>query len=92
MRKILAIFSLIISLAISACSTGLKRPGQLSSQEVERYMQQGVVAGIFVGHKVNSVQLESGEVFTATLPEVEIIATYVEHREANGKPVDYEME
>ena len=92
MQKTPATLALISLLALSACATGLKRPGQLSAEEVERYMQQDMVAGIFIGHKVNSIRLDNGKVFTGTLPSLEVIGAYVEHRRTTGKPISYQME
>jgi len=92
MRNFIAVLVLTLLLAISACATGLKRRGQLSSQEVEDYMQRGLIASIFIGHKANFIRLDNGKKFTATLPDLEIIAAYVEHRKAIGKPIAYQME
>ena len=92
MRKFLAILAITLLLATSACSTGLKRRGDLSPQEVQQYMQQGVIAGIFIGHKVNSITLDNGKTFTATLPDTKVIASYVEQRRAVGKRIDIQME
>lgn len=79
-------------LALSACATGPKISGHLSAQEVEEFMQRGVLAEIFAGHDMIVVTMDNGERYTARLPSLEKIQAYMEYRENLGKPVDYEME
>ena len=79
-------------LALSACATGSKISGHLSAQEVETFMQRGVIAKIFAGHRVTTIRLDEGELFTVELPSLDKIEAYMKYRESIGKPVDYQME
>jgi len=55
-------------------------------------MQRGVIAKIFAGHRVTTIRLDEGELFTVELPSLDKIEAYMKYRESIGKPVDYQME
>jgi hypothetical protein len=55
-------------------------------------MDRSAVSGIFAGHSAITVRLDTGELYTAALPPFENVQVYLEHRQAIGRPVVYEME
>jgi len=79
-------------LALAACATGPRIRGHLSAQQVEEFMERGVLAEIFAGHDRIVITMDNGDMYTARLPEIEKMATYVKYRESIGKPVIQEME
>ena len=88
-RKVLFLIGL---LTLSACASSPKISGHLSSQEVEEFMQRGVLAKIFAGHEKIVVTMDNGEMYTARLPSLEKIQAYAAYRDKIDKPVDYQME
>ena len=55
-------------------------------------MDRNAISEIFAGHTAITVRLDTGESYTAVLPPIEKVRAYLEHREAIGQPVDYQME
>ena len=83
---------IVLALALSACAAGPRVRGHLTAQEIESLMDRGEISEIFAGHTAITITLDTGEVFTASLPSAEKVQAYIERREAIGKPVDYQME
>ena len=79
-------------IALAACASGPGIRGHLSAQQVEEFMERGLVARIFAGHDRIVVTMDSGDMYTARLPDMDKLATYAKHRESIGKPLIYEME
>ena len=88
-RKVLLGVALLV---LSACATGPKIRGHLSAQQVEEFMDQGVLAEIFAGHDRIVITMDNGDIYTARLPEIEKLEAYAIFRKSIGKPVDYEIE
>ncbi|WP_139381597.1 hypothetical protein [Pseudoxanthomonas indica] len=82
----------IAMIALAACASGPGIRGHLSAQQVEEFMERGLVARIFAGHDRIVVTMDSGDMYTARLPDMDKLATYARHRESIGKPIIYEME
>lgn len=89
LRKFLLGVALI---ALAACASGPSIRGHLSAQQVEQFMERGVVAEIFAGHHGIVVTMDSGDMYTARLPEMDKLEAYAKHRESIGKPLIYEIE
>ncbi len=89
LRKVFLVFVLI---ALVACASGQSIRGHLSAQQVEEFMERGVVAKIFAGHDRIVVTMDNGDMYAARLPEMDKLQSYAKHRESIGKPLIYEIE
>ena len=81
-----------VLIALAACATGPRVRGHLSAQQVEKFMERGVLAQIFAGHRRIVVTMDNGDMYVARLPEMEKLEAYLNYRESIGKPVIQEME
>ena len=88
-RKVLLGFALV---ALAACVIGPTIRGHLSAHQVQEFMDRGVLAEIFAGHKRIVVTMDNGDMYTARLPDMEKLETYAKYRASIGKPVLYEIE
>jgi len=79
-------------LALAACATGPRIRSPLSAPQGGGILGSGVLAEIFAGHDRIVITMDNGDMYTARLPGMEKIATYVKYRESIGKPVIQEME
>ncbi len=82
----------VVLIALAACATGPRIKGHLSAEQVEDFMERGVLAEIFAGHDRIVITMDNGDMYAARLPEMEKLAKYAKYRESIGKPVIYEME
>jgi hypothetical protein len=89
LRKVLLGVALV---ALAACAAGPRIRGHVSAQQVEEFMGRGVLAEIFAGHDRIVITMDNGDMYTARLPDMEKIETYLKYRESIGKPVIQEME
>jgi len=92
MKQLRQVLLATVMFALSACASGQKISGHLSPQQVEEFMERGVLAGIFAGHDRIVVTMDNGEMYTARLPDIEKIEAYARFRSSIGKPVDYSIE
>lgn len=92
MKKLRKILLGVALIALAACASSPSIRGHLSPQQVEGFMERGVVAEIFAGHDRIVVTMDNGDMYTARLPEMDKLQAYAEHRESIGKPLVYEME